>query len=145
MADYRKMWEELGMDVELHDQLCAVLPQAFGDVFLSQENRPDSMDYYNMVVADIHGIRPAELIEHQKKGGKVFGTFCVYVPDEIVFAADAIATGLCGGSQFWVPGGEKVLTAPVHSSVSQICSSGRPPATARRKHGRFLPKTYRYM
>ena len=52
MADYRKMWEELGMDVDLHDQLCAVLPQAFGDVFLSQENRPDSMDYYNMVVAD---------------------------------------------------------------------------------------------
>ena len=109
MADYRKMWEELGMDVEMHDQLCAVLPQAFGDVFLSQENRPEGMDYYNMVVADIHGIRPAELIEHQKKGGKVFGTFCVYVPDEIVFAADAIATGLCGGSQFWVPGGEKVL------------------------------------
>lgn len=109
MADYRKMWENLGMDVEMHDQLCAVLPQAFGDVFLSQENRPEGMDYYNMVVADIHGIRPAELIEHQKKGGKVFGTFCVYVPDEIVFAADAIATGLCGGSQFWVPGGEKVL------------------------------------
>lgn len=109
MADYRKMWEDLGMDVELHDQLCAVLPQAFGDVFLSQENRPEGMDYYNMVVADIHGIRPAELIEHQKKGGKVFGTFCVYVPDEIIFAADAIATGLCGGSQFWVPGGEKVL------------------------------------
>lgn len=109
MADYRKMWEDLGMDVETHDQLCAVLPQAFGDVFLSQENRSEGMDYYNMVVADIHGIRPAELIEHQKKGGKVFGTFCVYVPDEIVFAADAIATGLCGGSQFWVPGGEKVL------------------------------------
>lgn len=86
MADYRKMWEDLGMDVEMHDQLCAVLPQAFGDVFLSQENRPEGMDYYNMVVADIHGIRPAELIEHQKKGGKVFGTFCVYVPDEIVFA-----------------------------------------------------------
>lgn len=82
MADYRKMWEDLGMDVEMHDQLCAVLPQAFGDVFLSQENRPEGMDYYNMVVADIHGIRPAELIEHQKKGGKVFGTFCVYVPDE---------------------------------------------------------------
>ena len=67
------------------------------------------MDFFNMVVADIHGIRPSELIAHQEKGGKVFGTFCVYVPDEIVFAADAIATGLCGGSQFWVPGGEKVL------------------------------------
>ena len=109
MADYHKMWEELGMDLETHDQLCEVLPQAFGDVYLSQENRPENMDYYDFVVAEIHGVRPAELIEHQKKGGKVFGTFCVYVPDEIVFAADAIATGLCGGSQFWVPGGEKVL------------------------------------
>ena len=67
------------------------------------------MDFYDMVVADIHGIRPAELIAHQEKGGKVFGTFCVYVPDEVVIAADAIATGLCGGSQFWVPDGEKVL------------------------------------
>ncbi len=109
MADNHKMWEELGMNLELHDQLCAVLPQAVGDVFLSQENRPEGMDYYDMVVADIHGIRPSELIARQEKGGKVFGTFCVYVPDEVIFAADAIATGLCGGSQFWVPGGEKVL------------------------------------
>lgn len=109
MADYHKMWEDLGMDLETHGQLCEVLPQAFGDVYLSQENRPESMDYYDFVVSEIHGVRPAELVEHQKNGGKVFGTFCVYVPDEIVFAAKAIATGLCGGSQFWVPGGEKVL------------------------------------
>ncbi len=109
MSDYREMWKDLGMDLETHDQLCEVLPQAFGDVFLTQENRPEAMDYYNFVISEIHGVRPQELIEHQKKGGKVFGTFCVFVPDEIVFAADAIATGLCGGSQFWVPGGEKLL------------------------------------
>lgn len=109
MAGNEKMWEGLGMDLEKHNVLCEVLPQAFGDVYLSQENRPEGMNFFNAVVADIHGIRPKELIEHQEKGGKVFGTFCVYVPDEIVFAADAIATGLCGGSQFWVSGGEKVL------------------------------------
>lgn len=109
MADYRKMWEELDMDLETHDQLCEVLPQAFGDVYLSQENRPEGMGYYNFVVSEIHGVRPAELVEAQKKGTKIFGTFCVYVPDEVVFAAGGIATGLCGGSQFWVPGGEKVL------------------------------------
>ena len=97
MADYHEMWKSLGMDLETHDQLCEVLPGMFGQVYLSQENRPEGMDYYNFVIAEIHGVRPAELIEHQKKGGKVFGTFCVYVPDEIVFAADAIATGLCGG------------------------------------------------
>lgn len=109
MADYRKMWESLGMDLETHDQLCDVLPQAFGDVFLSQENRPEAMDYYNFVIAEIHGVRPQELIKAQEEEKKVFGTFCVYVPDELIFAANAIATGLCGGSQFWVPGGEKVL------------------------------------
>lgn len=109
MADYREMWRSLGMDLETHDVLCDVLPVAFTDVYLSQENRPENMGYYDFVVSEIHGVRPAELIEAQKNGKKVFGTFCIFVPDEIIFGADAIATGLCGGSQFWVPGGEKVL------------------------------------
>ncbi|MBQ7568551.1 2-hydroxyacyl-CoA dehydratase [bacterium] len=109
MSNYVEMWKELGMDLENHDNLCQVLPTAFGDVFLSQQNRPQGMAFWDMVVAEIHGIRPAELIEAQKQGRKVFGTFCVYVPDEVVIAANGIVTGLCGGSQFWVPGGEKVL------------------------------------
>ena len=78
MADYEKMWEDLGMNMELHDRLCQVLPTAFGDVYLSQENRPEGMGFWDFVVSGIHGIRPAELIEAQKNGQKVFGTFCVY-------------------------------------------------------------------
>jgi len=109
MADYRKMWEDLGMDLKTHDLLCQALPDAYTNIYLAQENRPEGMAYYDFVVSEIHGVRPAELIEHQRQGGKVFGTFCIYVPDEVVFAAKGIATGLCGGSQFWVPGGEKVL------------------------------------
>lgn len=109
MTDRHAMWKDLGMDLETHDLLCAALPGSFGDIFLSQENRPDGMAFYDMVVSDIHGIRPAELMEEQKKGRKVFGTFCLYVPDELIIAADGIVTGLCGGSQFWIPAGEKVL------------------------------------
>ncbi len=109
MSDYVKMWKDLGMDLESHDNLCQVLPTAVGDVFLTQENRPKAMDFWDMVISEVHGIRPAELIEEQKKGRKVFGTFCVYVPDEVVVAANGIVTGLCGGSQFWVPDGEAVL------------------------------------
>lgn len=111
--DRHAMWQDLGMDLATHDQLCVVLPQAFGDVFLSQKNRPEGMAFWDMVVADIHGIRPAELVEAQKKGQKVFGTFCTYVPDEVVIACNGIVTGLCGGSQFWVPEGEKYLPADV--------------------------------
>ena len=109
MTDYRQMWTDLDMDLETHDQLCAVLPTAFGDTYLSQENRPENMAFYDFVVSEIHGVRPAELIELQKQGGKVFGTFCVFVPDEVVVACGGAVTGLCGGSQFWVPEGEKVL------------------------------------
>ena len=109
MSDYVQMWKDLGMDLETHDALCQVLPTAFGDVYLSQENRPEAMGFWDFVVSEIHGIRPSELIKAQENGQKVFGTFCVYVPDEVVIAAKGIVTGLCGGSQFWVPGGEKVL------------------------------------
>ncbi len=109
--DRHELWGNLGMDLETHDALCAVLPQAFGDVFLSQENRPEGMAFWDMVVADVHGIRPQELVDEQAKGRKVFGTFCTYVPDEVVIAGDGIVTGLCGGSQFWVPEGEKHLPA----------------------------------
>ncbi len=100
MADNQKMWADLGMNLELHDMLCEVLPGAIGDVFMSQENRPAAMDYFDMVLADVHGLRPSELVEFRKNGGKVFGTFCAYVPDEVIFAAGGIATGLCAGSQF---------------------------------------------
>lgn len=129
MADYQKMWADLGMDLESHDTLCSVLPTAVGDVFMSQENRPHAMDFWDMVISEVHGIRPAELVEAQKNGQKVFGTFCVYVPDEVVIAANGIVTGLCGGSQFWVPDGEAVLPkstcplvkASVGARLSRTC------------------------
>jgi len=129
MADYVQMWKDLGMDIEAHDLLCQVLPTAVGDVFASQENRPTAMDFWDMVISEVHGIRPAELLEAQKQGRKVFGTFCVFVPDEVVIAADGIVTGLCGGSQFWVPAGETVLPkstcplikASVGARLSKTC------------------------
>ena len=46
MANYVEMWKDLGMDLENHDLLCQVLPTAVGDVFLTQENRPNGMDFW---------------------------------------------------------------------------------------------------
>ncbi|MBO4365344.1 MAG: 2-hydroxyacyl-CoA dehydratase [Eggerthellaceae bacterium] len=113
MADNYELWKNLGIDLETHDLLCAALPQAFGDVFLSMENRPEGMAFWDAVAADIHGIRAHEMVQAQAEGRKVFGTFCVYVPDEIIVACNGIYSGLCGGSQFWVPDGEKYLPANI--------------------------------
>ena len=52
MADYRELWKSLNMDLEKHDQLCAVLPEMFGSVYLTQENRPEAMNYFNFFVSD---------------------------------------------------------------------------------------------
>ncbi|CAM2839166.1 double-cubane-cluster-containing anaerobic reductase [Clostridium sporogenes] len=109
MGDYRKLWTDLGVNLEKHDQLCAVLPELYGYTYLTQENRPEGMNYFNFVVSEVHGLRIQELDEHRKKGGKVVGTFCVFVPEEIIVAAKALSVGLCAGSQFWIEDGEKVL------------------------------------
>ncbi|MHB1127601.1 MAG: double-cubane-cluster-containing anaerobic reductase [Bacillota bacterium] len=109
MPDYRALWESLGLDLDRHDQLMAALGPMYGEVFLAQPNRPQAMAYYDYVVSEIHGLRVQELADHRKNGGKVIGTFCVFVPDEVIQAAGAIGVGLCAGSQFWVPDGEKYL------------------------------------
>ncbi len=67
------------------------------------------MDYFDMVLLDVHGLRPAELAGLRRMAAGVRNTFCTYVPDEIIFAGNGIATGLSAGSQFWVPGGERYL------------------------------------
>jgi benzoyl-CoA reductase/2-hydroxyglutaryl-CoA dehydratase subunit BcrC/BadD/HgdB len=129
MADYHKMWEGLGMDLATHDQLCAALPPAFEQVFLTQEDRPHGMDYFNMVIAEVHGLRIQELLDHKARGGKIIGSFCIYVPEEIVLALDGIMVGLCAGSEFWVPAGEQVLPrslcplikAGIGAKVSKTC------------------------
>lgn len=46
MDKNHQMWQDLGMDLETHDQLCEALPAAFGDVFLTSNDSPDTMDYF---------------------------------------------------------------------------------------------------
>ncbi|MCL4533961.1 MAG: 2-hydroxyacyl-CoA dehydratase family protein [Bacteroidetes bacterium] len=108
-TDYRNMWADLGIDLERHDTLLNALPGMYKDIYLSQENRPASMGFFDFVVGDIHGIRVHELRQHAMDGGKVVATYCVFVPEEIVVAADGIAVGLCAGTQFSVPIAEEVL------------------------------------
>lgn len=96
------MWEELGIDIQKHDQLLEVLPKKFEDVYIkTQQNRPESMAFWDMVVKDIHGLRINEIKRAKEESDKkVVGTFCLYVPDEILFGLDVIGIGLCGGTNF---------------------------------------------
>lgn len=104
-----KLWKDLGLDLDRHCELMNLLRQVYPDIYMSQTNRPPAMAYFDSVVAEIHGDRIRELLAHKANGGKVIGTFCVYVPDELILAAGAIPVGLCGGAQFSIPDAEAVL------------------------------------
>ncbi len=107
--DYKNMWESLGMDLAAHDALLEILGKGYQDIYLSQKNRPQAMGYFDFVMSEIHGLRVKELMDEKAAGKKVIGSFCVFVPEEIVLAADATLVGLCAGADFAVEKVEKYL------------------------------------
>jgi benzoyl-CoA reductase/2-hydroxyglutaryl-CoA dehydratase subunit BcrC/BadD/HgdB len=107
--DYRTMWANLGLDIEAHDALLGALGQGYQQVFLSQKNRPEGMAYFDFVMSEVHGLRIKELLDAKDAGRKVIGSFCLYVPEEIILAADGISVGLCTGADFATEKVEQVL------------------------------------
>jgi benzoyl-CoA reductase/2-hydroxyglutaryl-CoA dehydratase subunit BcrC/BadD/HgdB len=107
--DYRGMWKELGLDMEAHDVLLEVLGGAYRDIFLAQQHRPEGMSYFDFVMSEVHGLRIRELLDERKAGRKIVGSYCVFVPEEIVLAANATLVGLCSGADFAMSEVEKYL------------------------------------
>lgn len=109
MSDYRQMWLELGLDLEAHDALLSILGKAYQDIFLSQKMRPEGMKYFDFVMSEVHGLRIKELLNAKAQGRKVIGSFCVFVPEELIIAVDGISVGLCAGAEFNFEAAEEVL------------------------------------
>ncbi|NOZ24141.1 MAG: 2-hydroxyacyl-CoA dehydratase [Planctomycetes bacterium] len=103
------MWEKLNLDLEAHDGLLEVLGKFYGDIYLSQAGRLQGMEYLDFVLSEIHGLRVQELQAAKQGGRKVVGAFCVFVPEELVLAADAICVGLCAGVEAGKEAVEKIL------------------------------------
>jgi len=107
--DYRPMWTDLGLNLEAHDALLGVLGQAYQDIYLEQKKRPAGMGYFDFVMSEVHGLRIKELVDEKAAGRKIIGSYCVFVPEEIVLAANATLVGLCSGADFVVEEVEKLL------------------------------------
>jgi benzoyl-CoA reductase/2-hydroxyglutaryl-CoA dehydratase subunit BcrC/BadD/HgdB len=107
--DYKEMWKDLGLNLVAHDALLEVLGNGYGDIYLSQKDRPEGMGYFDFVMSEVHGLRIKELVDEKGAGKKVIGSFCVFVPEEIVRAVDATLVGLCTGADFATDELEKLL------------------------------------
>ncbi len=106
---YDEMWEKLNLDLDAHTGLLEVLGKFYGDIYLSQSGRLRGMEYLDFVVSEVHGLRIKELQDAKAAGKKIIGTFCVFVPEEIVLAAGAVQVGLCAGAEIGKESAEKIL------------------------------------
>jgi benzoyl-CoA reductase/2-hydroxyglutaryl-CoA dehydratase subunit BcrC/BadD/HgdB len=107
--DYKSMWKGLDMNIEAHDGLLGVLTDAYKSIYLSQKNRPEGMKYFDFVISEVHGLRIEEIVEAKKQGRKIIGTFCVYVPEELILAVDGVCIGLCAGADIGADEAEKYI------------------------------------
>jgi benzoyl-CoA reductase/2-hydroxyglutaryl-CoA dehydratase subunit BcrC/BadD/HgdB len=103
------MWTELGLDLPMHDALLEAVGGMYGATFLSQNNRPEGMGYLDFVMSEVHGLRIKELDDFRKSGGKVVGTYCLYVPEELIRAAGAWSVGICAGAEWAYDEVEQIL------------------------------------
>jgi benzoyl-CoA reductase/2-hydroxyglutaryl-CoA dehydratase subunit BcrC/BadD/HgdB len=108
-ASYREMWENLNLDIEAHEGLLEVLGKFYGDIYMSQEGRLKGMEYLDFVLSEVHGLRIKELMDAKAEGRKIIGTFCVFVPEELSLALDAVQVGLCSGADAGTELAEKVV------------------------------------
>ncbi|MDR3555162.1 MAG: double-cubane-cluster-containing anaerobic reductase [Syntrophobacteraceae bacterium] len=106
---YDAMWEKLNLDLDAHSGLLEVLGKFYGDIYVSQQGRLRGMEYMDFVLSEVHGLRIKELQDAKAAGKKVVGTFCVFVPEEIVLAAGGVQVGLCAGAEIGNDQAEKVL------------------------------------
>ncbi len=109
MSDYTELWKNLGLNLENHAGLLGVLTEGYKNIYLSQKGRPKGMEYFDFVISEIHGLRIKEIYEAQLSGRKVVGTFCVYVPEEIILAVDGVCIGLCAGAEVGTDEAEKFI------------------------------------
>ncbi|MCX6569586.1 MAG: double-cubane-cluster-containing anaerobic reductase [Candidatus Aminicenantes bacterium] len=109
MAGHDALLKDLGLDVELHGRIIDSIGRNFRKTVLGQTNRPARMAYFDGVINGAHGERVREIVDRRAAGDKFIGTFCIYVPEELILALGAIPMALCGGTSVSIPYAEKTF------------------------------------
>jgi benzoyl-CoA reductase/2-hydroxyglutaryl-CoA dehydratase subunit BcrC/BadD/HgdB len=104
-----ELLKDLGLDVELHHRIFDAIDRSFRKTVLAQTDRPARMAYFDGVILEAHGGRVREIVARRAAGDKLIGTFCVFVPEELVLALGAMPVALCGGTSLSIPYAEKTL------------------------------------
>lgn len=110
MIEQTTEWKKLACDVDKQSIISGDFAKRHAMIYQGQKNRPKAMAYFDQ--AALNTFKPCgvkELIEHKKNGLKIIGTFCTFVPDEIIVAAGAIPVRLSTGTELSITDAEIIL------------------------------------
>lgn len=129
-AEDIQLWTDLDLDVELHARVLDSIAANYERQVESKPGRPGRMAYFDGVIHGSHGARVREIMERQAAGDKFVGTFCVYVPEEILIALGTVHLALCGGTAVTIPYAERTFPrnmCPLVKSTLGLAFSGTCP------------------
>jgi benzoyl-CoA reductase/2-hydroxyglutaryl-CoA dehydratase subunit BcrC/BadD/HgdB len=124
------LWKELGLDIELHRRILDSIRRNYAEQVEAQACRPARMAYFDRVIHGVHGDRVREIRERRAAGDKFVGTFCIYVPEEVLVALGAVHLALCGGTSVSIPYSEGMFPrnmCPLVKSTLGLALSGTCP------------------
>jgi benzoyl-CoA reductase/2-hydroxyglutaryl-CoA dehydratase subunit BcrC/BadD/HgdB len=101
-----RIWDSISKPMTLCWAFWEKLTRTF---ICRKKNRPEGTGYFDFVMSEVHGLRIMELQDEKAAGRKIIGSYCVFVPEEIVLAANATLVGLCSGADFATEDVEKLL------------------------------------
>ncbi len=107
--NYKELLEDIGVDVDKHAKMMKAGFEGYKKQFMSQKNRPKAMEYFDWFMSEIQGERIAEINKLRAEKKPAVGTFCIFVPEEIIVGAGGACYGLCGGSGATIPDAEREL------------------------------------
>ena len=79
------------------------------DYLLKRNSGIENLNYFYKIYRELYGNRAKEILEHKKKGKKIVGVICNFIPLELILAADAIPIRICTGFQDPILIAEEIL------------------------------------
>jgi len=92
---HKELLSDIGVDVEKHAKMMEAGFEGYKTQFMSQNNRPEGMIYFDWFMSEMQGQRIAEINELRAEKKPAIGAFCIFVPEEIVVGAGGACYGLC--------------------------------------------------
>lgn len=123
------VWSQLEIDVKDPEFLSTPLPGQYACYYQEDENRPEMMTIFDSIIGEYGQSLLEKVIDYQMRGGKLVGTYCAHIPNDLIYAAGAIPLGLCSanatfaemGEQFMPPNTCPLVRASIGARMTHSC------------------------